>query len=63
MEFEIIDSRSPARFNGTDLETRPGIRNGNIPGSKNLFFKEIVNSDYSFKTNEELIKLFESKSI
>ena len=62
-KFEIIDTRNSKRFDGTDPETRPGIRSGNIPGSKNLFFREIVNSDFSFKSNKELIELFKTKGI
>ncbi|HYE34400.1 3-mercaptopyruvate sulfurtransferase [Methylocaldum sp.] len=39
---QIIDARSPGRFAGTEAEPRPGVRSGHIPGSKNLFFKRLI---------------------
>jgi len=41
-EAQIIDARSPGRFAGTEPEPRPGIRSGHIPGSRNLFFKQLI---------------------
>ena len=61
--FEIVDARGPGRFNGTEPEPRKGVRSGNIPGSKNVFFKDTVNADWSFKSNEELKQLFEGKGL
>ena len=48
--FEIVDARAVGRFNGTEPEPRPGLRSGHIPGSKNIFYKDTVNSDWTFKT-------------
>lgn len=39
---QILDARSPGRFTGTEPEPRRGLRSGHIPGSKNLFFKRLV---------------------
>jgi thiosulfate/3-mercaptopyruvate sulfurtransferase len=39
---QIVDARSPGRFAGTEPEPRPGLRSGHIPGSRNLFFKRLV---------------------
>jgi len=41
-ETQIIDARSSGRFTGNEPEPRPGIRSGHIPGSKNLFFKRLI---------------------
>eukprot|EP00828_Plagiopyla_frontata_P009806 TRINITY_DN1507_c0_g1_i6.p1 TRINITY_DN1507_c0_g1~~TRINITY_DN1507_c0_g1_i6.p1 ORF type:complete len:222 (-),score=21.35 TRINITY_DN1507_c0_g1_i6:125-790(-) len=61
--FEIVDARGPGRFNGTEPEPRPGLRSGNIPGSKNVFFKDTLNQDWSFKNEKQLKELFEGKGI
>ncbi|QSA98920.1 3-mercaptopyruvate sulfurtransferase [Methylococcus sp. EFPC2] len=39
---QIVDARSPGRFAGTEPEPRPGLRSGHIPGSRNLFFKDLI---------------------
>lgn len=39
---QILDARSPGRFAGTEPEPRQGLRSGHIPGSRNLFFKRLV---------------------
>jgi thiosulfate/3-mercaptopyruvate sulfurtransferase len=39
---QIVDARSPGRFAGTEPEPRPGLRSGHIPGSRNFFFKRLV---------------------
>jgi len=33
---QVIDARSPGRFEGVEPEPRPGLRHGHIPGSVNL---------------------------
>lgn len=35
-----------------------GLRSGNIAGSKNIFFKKLLNDDWTFKSNEELTAVF-----
>jgi thiosulfate/3-mercaptopyruvate sulfurtransferase len=58
---EIIDARSPGRFAGTEAEPRPGIRSGHIPGSKNLFFKRLIDEPTQcLKSVAEIRKEFES---
>jgi len=39
---QIVDARPPARFAGIEPEPRPGLRSGHIPGSVNLFFKQLL---------------------
>lgn len=59
----ILDARAPERFRGEVPETRAGLRSGHIPNSKNLFFKELLNEDQTFKSPEELRAIFEAKGI
>jgi thiosulfate/3-mercaptopyruvate sulfurtransferase len=42
---QVVDLRSRGRFEGTEPEPRPGLRGGHIPGSRNLPFNELVNSE------------------
>ena len=57
--IEIIDARSKERFIGLHPEPRKELRSGNIEGSKNIPFIEVINQkDNTFKKKEELIYLF-----
>jgi thiosulfate/3-mercaptopyruvate sulfurtransferase len=42
---QIVDLRSAGRFAGTEPEPRPGLRGGHIPGSRNLPYNQLVQSD------------------
>jgi len=61
--FEIIDARSEDRFLGKVPEPRDNLRSGNIPGSKNIPYTEVLNPDNTFKENSELRELFNKKNI
>ncbi|MCW2273616.1 3-mercaptopyruvate sulfurtransferase [Rhodoblastus acidophilus] len=39
---QIVDARSVARFQGDEIEPRPGLRSGHIPRSRNLPWAELV---------------------
>jgi thiosulfate/3-mercaptopyruvate sulfurtransferase len=41
-EAVLLDARSSERFHGTIEETRVGIRNGHIPGSRNVPFESLL---------------------
>ncbi|CAI8957700.1 3-mercaptopyruvate sulfurtransferase [Methylocaldum szegediense] len=61
---QIIDARSPGRFAGTEPEPRPGIRSGHIPGSKNLFFKKLIDeTTQRLKPASEIRNEFENTGI
>lgn len=62
-DWQILDARSSGRFAGTEPEPRPGMRSGHIPNSKNLFFREILNSDGTMKAGDALRAAFESAGI
>jgi thiosulfate/3-mercaptopyruvate sulfurtransferase len=62
-EAEIIDARSAARFKGEAPEPRPGLRSGHIPGSKNVPFSTLLNSDGTMKTPDALRATFEAAGV
>jgi thiosulfate/3-mercaptopyruvate sulfurtransferase len=62
-EAEIIDARSAARFKGEVPEPRPGLRSGHIPGSKNVPFSTLLNSDGTMKTPDALRATFEAAGV
>ena len=57
-ESEIVDARSPGRFYGKDPEPRPGLRAGRIPGSKNVFYKDLLKADDTMKSPDEMRQVF-----
>lgn len=58
-----MDARAAARFNGEVPEPRKGLRSGNITGSKNLPFTELLNEDGTMKSDHELSKIFVARNI
>ena len=63
--FQLIDARGEQRFLGLQTEPRKELKSGNIKGSKNLPFIELVNikAGRTFKKKEELIKIFQERQI
>ena len=57
-EFELVDGRSKKRFEGKTAEPRDGLRRGSIRNSICIPFNEVINSDKTFKTRDELKKIF-----
>ncbi len=60
---QIVDARSPARFAGEEAEPRQGVRPGHIPQSCNIHYAEVVNSDGTLKSADELRTLFAQRHI
>jgi thiosulfate/3-mercaptopyruvate sulfurtransferase len=54
---QIIDARSAPRFRGDELEPRPGLRSGHIPGARNLPWGDLV-ADGRLKPRAELEAAF-----
>jgi thiosulfate/3-mercaptopyruvate sulfurtransferase len=54
---QLVDVRSRGRFDGAELEPRPGLRPGHVPGSINLPFTELVNRDGTLLPPETLLRL------
>ncbi|WP_147126782.1 3-mercaptopyruvate sulfurtransferase [Shimia ponticola] len=62
-DHEIIDARAPARFRGEAPEPREGLRAGHIPGSKNVHYETLLNSDGTMKAPDELRSVFEAAGV
>lgn len=62
-DHEIIDARSPGRFRGETAEPRAGLRSGHIPGSKNVFFTDLLNKDGTMKSVAELREIFTAAGV
>ncbi len=62
-DHEVIDARAPGRFSGKDAEPREGLRSGHIPGSRNVFFKELLNEDSTMKSVDACTKVFEAAGV
>ncbi len=60
---QIVDARAADRFRGEAPEPREGLRSGHIPGSLNLPYPELLNSDGTFKPVEDLKKVFETAGV
>ena len=62
-DFEILDARSAGRFRGEEPEPRPGLRSGHIPGSKNIFYGDLLNEDGTLKSQDKLVEHFKAKAV
>ena len=60
-EFDLVDARSKGRFEGVDPEPRKNMKSGCIPNSFNLPYYFLLNGDSTFKSIEELKKIFYEK--
>ena len=59
-KFQLIDARGEQRFLGLQPEARKELISGNIKGSKNLPFQELINKENrTFKNKKELINIFQ----
>ena len=62
-EWQIVDARPAARFNGELPEPR-NTRAGNIPKSLNVPFGQLIDKETGcMKSDEELKALFESRGV
>ena len=55
---QIADARSGTRFRGEEVEPRPGVRPGHIPGAKNVHYASLLQSDGCMKPKSELEQAF-----
>ena len=59
----LLDARGKARFEGSEADPRPGVAAGHIPGARNLPFGALYNEDGTFKSREEIRRLFAEAGI
>lgn len=51
---QVLDARSPGRFEATEPEPRAGVRGGHIPGSVNVHYASLMNGNGTLRSKEEL---------
>lgn len=59
---QIVDARAPARFCGEAPEPRPGMRAGHMPGSHNLWWRELVENG-EIKSARDVTAAFTSAGV
>ncbi|KAJ5180926.1 hypothetical protein N7492_004136 [Penicillium capsulatum] len=63
-EVEILDARSYGRWAGSDLEPRPGLSSGHVPGSKSMPFQELLDPETkTYLPPDQLRKVFEDRQV
>ena len=62
-DAQIVDARSPERFAGEEPEAREGVRSGRIPGSKNVYYKDLSGPEGTFLPLDQLREKFVEKGI
>lgn len=56
---QVVDARDAGRFDGTTAESRPGLRGGHIPGSRNLPYERVTDPiTHRLRGAAELARLF-----
>ena len=61
---QVVDARAAGRFEGTAEETRPGLRRGHIPGSRNLPYDRVTDPEtHQLRGAEELSRLFQDAGV
>jgi thiosulfate/3-mercaptopyruvate sulfurtransferase len=61
--WNVVDARPASRFRGEDVEPRPGVQPGHIPGSKSLPQSELFEADGSWKGGETLRAAFAAAGV
>lgn len=60
---QIVDARPPARFQGKAPEPRPGVRSGHIPGSRNVYWGNLLGPDGALLPANKLRAAFETAGV
>jgi thiosulfate/3-mercaptopyruvate sulfurtransferase len=61
---QVVDARTSGRFDGAAEETRPGLRRGHIPGSRNLPYDQVTDPrTRRLRSPEELTRLFRNAGV
>jgi thiosulfate/3-mercaptopyruvate sulfurtransferase len=61
---QVVDARVAGRFEGTAEETRPGLRRGHIPGSRNLPYDRVTDPQTRrVRRADELSRLFRDAGV
>jgi thiosulfate/3-mercaptopyruvate sulfurtransferase len=61
---QVIDARAAGRFEGAAEETRPGLRRGHIPDSRNLPYDQVTDPQtHQLRSAEALTEMFRGAGI
>jgi len=60
---QLVDARDPDRFQGTSDDHVHGLEGGHIPGARNMFFRELLNPNGTYRPPAELEQLFKQAGI
>ena len=60
---QLADARSGTRFRGEEVEPRPGVRAGHMPGAKNVHYASLLNPDGTLKSPAGLEAAFKDAGI
>ena len=60
---QVVDARSPGRFQATEPEPRAGVRGGHIPGSVNVHYATLVNTDGTVRNEDELRRIVQESGL
>jgi thiosulfate/3-mercaptopyruvate sulfurtransferase len=61
---QVVDARAAGRFDGSTPETRPGLRSGHIPGSRNLAYTQVTDpATKQLRGGDELSALFRDAGV
>ncbi len=62
-DAQIVDARSPGRFAGAEPEPRPGVEPGHIPGTFNLPYSRLFESDGRWKSPDAIAAEFAAAGV
>jgi len=60
---QVVDARSPGRFQAAEPEPRPGVRGGHIPGARNVHYATLVDATGVVKPAAELQAQFAAAGV
>jgi thiosulfate/3-mercaptopyruvate sulfurtransferase len=60
---QVADARSAPRFRGEEVEPRPGVRAGHMPGARNVHYASLLKADGTLKSPEEITEVFAAAGI
>jgi len=61
--IQVVDVRSNDRFTGVEQEAREGLRSGHMPGSVNVYYKDLLNDDATMKSVDEMRAIFDAAGV
>ncbi len=60
---QVIDARESDRFQGITDDRVHGLEGGHIPGARNVFFRNLLADDGTYKSPEELRAIFKDAGV